>query len=146
LISAYLKNFDIEKLELALESEDLAVWKIHKNSEIMQTIKNAGKKFIEQPFFIKETCLMPPFYLSGRLDAVIYHEGKYIIFDWKTENLPKNPEDDIQTVVYMYCVSKLFKTKNIQMKYCSIKEQKTVTCGFSDNLPDKICSIIKKHN
>ena len=57
----------------------------------------------------------------------------YTIYDWKSENLPKDPENDIQTTVYLYSASKLFNTENIKITYASIKNLETHEVAYDKN-------------
>ena len=57
------------------------------------------------------------------MNTPIYKENnEYIIYDWKTLNLPKDPENDLQSVVYLYFSNKIFDSKKIKIKYLSIEK------------------------
>lgn len=144
LICYYLKNFNIEKYENALSEEEKIIWTKVKNSSIVQAAKEAQKKYVEQPFYVKEQLSDKEFYLTGRFDAVIKNGEDYIILDWKTKNLPKNPEFDIQTMVYTFCASKLFKTKKIKMVYYSLEMGLNIEVDYREEYSDKIKEIVKK--
>ena len=58
----------------------------------------------EYPFLIKEELNNENYYLTGRFDAIYKKDSEYIIYDWKTLNLPKNPKDDLQSIVYIYAL------------------------------------------
>ena len=77
------------------------------------------------------------YYLTGRFDA-IYKDENYIIYDWKTLNIPKNAEEDLQTIVYLYCASKIFNTQNIKIRYVSVEKSDFKDIEFKD------CEIYKK--
>ena len=59
------------------------------------------------------------------------------------KNLPKNPEDDLQTIVYFEAAKKLFKTENIEMIYYSLTDEVQIKVSYSDNL-DRIKNIVSK--
>ncbi len=128
LICYLLRGYSTEKFECALNFEEIQIWEKIKSSEIINFALSGKEKFIEQPFFIKDNLGNFTFYLTGRFDAVIKNDDKLTILDWKTKTLPKNPNTDIQTIVYMYCATKLFKSKNLEMVYYSLQEgdKKTV--------------------
>ena len=88
------------------------------------------------------------FYLTGRFDAVLLDKNPKIqIYDWKTINLPKNPNDDIQTIVYLYAASKLYKTNDILITYLSLTKDENTTIAFdsADNYLAKITAIVNKY-
>ena len=139
LIYYYIKGFDIKKIEENLDENIKSIWEKIKNSKILD--KNFV--FTEVGFLIK----LDNYFLDGRFDA-IYKEGdQYTIVDWKTKNLPKNPKSDIQTLVYLYCASKLLKTKKIKMKYITLKSLEEAEIGFGDekDYEKRILEIIKKY-
>ena len=88
------------------------------------------------------------YYLVGRYDAIYKENNQYIIYDWKTLNLPKNPNDDLQSIVYLYCASKIFKTENIKMRYLSIEKLDFIDVDFESvqKYKNRIDSIISKLN
>ena len=61
-------------------------------------------------------------------------------------NLPKDAESDIQTVVYLYAASKLYKTENVSITYVSLtkNESKTVSFDPEFNYLSRISGIVKK--
>ena len=76
-----------------------------------------------------------------------YEENnQYIIYDWKTLNLPKNPQDDLQSVVYLYCASKIFNTQKVKMRYLSIEKLEFIDVDFENTqkYKNRIDSIILK--
>ena len=86
------------------------------------------------------------YYLTGRFDALYKKGDEYIIYDWKTLNLPKNPSYDLQSVVYMYCASKIFNTKNIKMRYLSLEKLDIVEVDYlnDEKYKERIEKIIQK--
>ena len=64
----------------------------------------------------------------------------------KLKNIPQNPKDDLQSIVYLYCASKIFNTKNIAIKYISLETQQIAEIDFIDEKAylDKIFNIIEK--
>ncbi len=127
LIFYHLKGFNIKKIEAALGVHEKQIWENFKNSGILDN------NFImfEKTFLTKCALCGRNFFLTGRLDAVYEKDGHYTIMDWKLKNLPKNPENDLQSVIYLYCASKLLNTENIQMQYCTLEGLKSVTVTYA---------------
>lgn len=130
--------------------------------------------YIEQPFLIKctresvsggaldEFSPVNIFYLTGRFDAVLYCDNKnndaannatdtikaprVEIYDWKMVNIPENPESDIQSLVYLYSASKLYKSKNVSITYVSLTKNESVTVKFDPEFGylSRISEIVRK--
>ena len=143
LICYYVKNFDISRLLLDLSSEELRFWK-----GLEEKLKTIKSKFIktEYSFLTKERLGDKFYYLTGRFDGILQNDNDFIIYDWKTLNLPLNPCEDLQSVVYLYVLSKIYNTNKIKMRYLSIEKLNTVDVEFSDldNYKKRIDKIILK--
>lgn len=129
LICAYIKGFEIEKATLELDEKEKEIWQ-----KLKVEIDKIKKYFIknEYSFLIKESHNSEYYYLTGRFDGIAKINDEYIIYDWKTLNLPKDPENDLQTVVYLFCASKIFKSEKIKMRYLSIEKLNSVEICFKD--------------
>jgi len=129
LICSYIKGFDVTKLLLDMDDKEQNHW-INLEKKL-QKIKH-GFINTEYSFLIKEKLNGVAYFLTGRFDA-IYKEGEnYTIYDWKTMNLPKNPESDLQSIVYLYALSKIYKTEKIKLRYLSIEKLETIDVHFSN--------------
>lgn len=165
----YLKGFDMTKIEASLSEADRIFLNNIKTFDEVEKLKNAKNKDIEQPFLIKcahkqntAPCTQNPmstqdaandtFFLTGRFDAVLRNDfqntknPKIKIYDWKTQNLPKNPENDIQTMVYLYSSSKLYKTQDISITYVSLTKNEAVEIPYNKERDyfSAILNIVKK--
>lgn len=144
MISYYLKNFDITKILNSLNQDEKEILE----KTLTLDIFKEKEKFIksEETFLIK--CCKDDliFYLSGRFDAIFKDGEKFIIYDWKSKNIPQNPRDDLQSIVYLYCASKIFNTKNIAIKYISLENQQITQTNFEDENAylERIFNIVKK--
>ena len=144
MISYYLKNFDITKILNSLNQDEKEILE----KTLALDIFREKEKFIksEETFLIK--CCKDDliFYLSGRFDAIFKDGEKFIIYDWKSKNIPQNPQDDLQSIVYLYCASKIFNTKNIAIKYISLENQQITQTNFEDENAylERIFNIVKK--
>lgn len=143
LICYYINNFDVSKLIEDLNKQEQNIWKNLEN-----ILKDKKENFIhtEYPFLIKNELNKWNYYLTGRYDAIYKENSQYIIYDWKTLNLPKNPQDDLQSIVYLYCASKIFNTEIIKMRYLSIEKLDFVDINFesTQKYKNRIDSIILK--
>lgn len=144
LICSYLKGYDIKKMLSCLETSEFDAF-----NKFLKTIEDKKDNFIEKEysFLIKENLQNIPYYLIGRFDAIYKDDEGYIIYDWKTLNLPKDAQDDLQTVTYMYALSKIFNSEKIKMRYVSIEGAKYKDVQFKDNKTYKkrIDDIVSKY-
>ncbi len=101
IASYYIKGFDVSKLENALSEKEKQIWNYLKTTEYFkyellkseyQLSAHLGKNWI-----------------GGRLDALVKDRDKYYILDYKTGEIPKNPEYDYQTMIYLLCADKFLK-------------------------------------
>lgn len=143
----YLKSFDTSKIESAFAEYDSDFINKIKDFDVIKILKSAEIKYIEQPFLIKCTpentgC----FYLTGRFDAVLTNGGEIKIYDWKTASLPKDPENDLQTVVYLYAASKLYGTENVTIEYISLTKNESVKINYTPefNYFKRIFDVVQK--
>ena len=144
LICAYLKGYDISKVLSVLEFDTKELFE-----KFINSIKDNRQNFIktEYPFLIKEELDNMSYYLSGRFDAIYKDGEKYIIYDWKTLNFPKDPQDDMQTIVYLYCASVIFSTADLIMRYVSIEKNEFYDVNFAKAFiyKEKIDNTILKY-
>ncbi len=143
LICFYIRGFDVSRLVLDLNKKEFTFWQ--KLEEKLKPIKSNFIK-TEYSFLIKDEVNNIPYYLTGRFDGIFKDENGYIIYDWKTLNLPKNPYDNLQSVVYLYALNKIYKTNKIKMRYLSIEKLETLDVDFVSNekYKEKIDKIILK--
>ena len=143
-ICYYLRGFNMDKIYNSLEQ---------KEKEMLQNVLkldifNQKEKFIktEESFLVKVRGDKFNFYLTGRFDAIYKDNDGYIIFDWKSKNIPQNPQEELQSVVYLYCASEIFNTQNIKIQYLSLEKQTSTTVEFKDKNQylKRICSIADK--
>ena len=96
LANYYHRGADISKLETALTDEEKIIWERLKHNEYF------SKKCLHSEYPI--TARLEDIWIFGRLDAIV-HDGadnagskSYWILDYKTGAIPKNPENDFQTM------------------------------------------------
>ena len=122
LASYYLRGENIDNMEKALNLKEAELWSYLKNIKYFR-LKTVGTEYnlsikIENNYF------------GGRIDALVEYNSHYYILDYKTGSVPKNPKYDYQTMVYMLCVNRFFKTKNVTFVYIDLKNK----CEFSVDL------------
>ena len=115
----YLKGDDVSRFETALTPDESEVWARLKENEFfnMQTYR------AEFDLNVK----IDRFWVGGRLDAVVTDgAGNYYILDYKTGAVPKNPEEDLQTLVYLAALEAHLKGefKSLKFVYIDLKNNK----------------------
>ena len=140
LANYYLKNYNIDKLEKALTPDEETLWNALKN------IKQFQYDYIESEYNL--TSKIDKFWISGRLDALVKNNKDYYILDYKTGQIPQNPEYDYQTIIYLLMVNKLIKNySSLNFVYIDLKNQKTTEIRFTDKLKqeyeEKLLKILK---
>ena len=123
LANYYLRGDDISKLEKALTNDEKTLWENLKQNEYFQ------KKYVNSEYNL--SCKVGEFWVGGRLDAVVLDETNYYILDYKTGQIPKNPEFDFQTMVYLLCLSKKLKNNNIKFVYIDLKNNENCIIDFT---------------
>ena len=135
LANYYLRGDDISKMEKALNSEELKLWQILKQNKFF------NKTYVNSEYNL--SCKVGNYWVGGRLDALmkdnlsskgegdsICEGGGYYILDYKTGSIPKNPEYDYQTSIYLLSASKMYG-KNLKFIYIDLKNNQNVLIDFS---------------
>ncbi len=136
LASYYLKGENIDKMEKSLEHKEAELWKYLKGVNYFKfntvnTEYNLSVK-IGNNFF------------GGRLDALVENNGHYYILDYKTGSAPKNAQYDYQTMIYMLCVNKFFKTENVTFVYIDLKNKCEVSTILTKELIEEYENALVK--
>ncbi len=123
----YLRGDDITKLEPVLNNEEKRIWETLKSNPYFQ------KKYVKSEYSI--SCKVGDYWIGGRLDALMTSDNDLFILDYKTGTVPKKPEQDFQTMVYLLCVSKLYKeANNLSFVYIDLKNNENHVVEFNDEL------------
>lgn len=137
LANYYLQGEDISKLEKTLNSEEAATW------EMLKSNKYFSMEYLKSEYNL--SCKIDNFWVGGRLDALVKDGKNYYILDYKTGSLPKNPEFDYQTMVYLIAASKFFNDfEQLSFVYIDLKNNKTREIKFSRELNEQYTSELKK--
>lgn len=118
----YLRGDDISKLEKALNPNEKQVWEILKQNEFFQ------KTYVNSEYNL--SCKIGEYWIGGRLDAIVKDKSGFYILDYKTGQIPKNPEYDFQTIVYLLCAYKKFG-QNLKFVYIDLKNNQNCVINFS---------------
>ena len=164
LANYYLKGADISKFEPTLNATENEAWNNLKKNGFFNL------KYVNSEYNL--SCKVEDFWIGGRLDAVVKQEDVgiamptyssnetpktqktiYYILDYKTGSIPKNPEYDYQTMVYLLCLSGAqFVTPQDNLKFIYIDLKNNQNCVIDFNKSKKqeyekaiieICSIIE---
>lgn len=122
LANYYLRGDDISKMEKALNSEELKLWEILKQNEFF------NKTYVNSEYNL--SCKVDNYWIGGRLDALMKDDKNYYILDYKTGSIPKNPEYDYQTSIYLLSASKMYG-KNLKFVYIDLKNNQNCIIDFT---------------
>ena len=143
LINYKFKGFDIKKQLQSLNSPEnknlFALW---------QNFLSFKIDSVEKSEFTFTVPFSEKIILTGRVDAIRKVNNGFEILDWKTGNSKNiNPENDMQTVIYLYSIYKFLACQgladnpvNLSLTYYFLKDKTSVTVGFS---PDKLSRFQK---
>lgn len=125
LANYYLKGDDISKFEPTLNENEKIAWNNLKSNEFF------SYKYVNSEYNL--SCKIGDYWIGGRLDAIVKkHKNEsetYYILDYKTGSIPKNPEYDYQTMVYLLCLSSApFITPQDQIKFVYIDLKNNQNC------------------
>lgn len=125
LANYYLKGDDISKFEPTLNENEKIAWNHLKSNEFF------SYKYVNSEYNL--SCKIGDYWIGGRLDAIVKkHKNEsetYYILDYKTGSIPKNPEYDYQTMVYLLCLSSApFITPQDQIKFVYIDLKNNQNC------------------
>ena len=133
----YLRGDNIDKLEKALNNEEIQIWQSLKKNPYFQ------KTYVNSEYNI--SCKIDEFWIGGRLDALVKDNDAYYILDYKTGTIPQSPEKDFQTIVYLLCTDKILKEYNsLSFVYIDLKNNTNNIIQFDTNKKDFYLEQIKK--
>lgn len=147
LASYFLNKSDISKMEQTLNSDEKIYWQSLKNNKYLSFETVATEYNL--------SCKVGDFWVGGRLDAIVKKGNDYFILDYKTGNIPQNPENDFQTMVYLLATKEILKQKNIDFNslafvYIGLKQNEEKLILFDEEMKktyeEKLTQICKKIN
>lgn len=130
LANYYLKGDDISKFEPTLNENEKIAWNNLKSNEFF------SYKYVNSEYNL--SCKIGDYWIGGRLDAIVKkHKNEsetYYILDYKTGSIPKNPEYDYQTMVYLLCLSSapfITPQDDIKFVYIDLKNNQNCVIDFT---------------
>jgi CRISPR/Cas system-associated exonuclease Cas4 (RecB family) len=128
LANYFLQGVNISRIETALTDSEREVWK---------TL--LANPFFQKDYFKSEyqlSCKIGEFWVGGRLDAVVTTGDEFYILDYKTGSIPKNPEYDYQTMVYLLALDRFLKGKysSLSFVYINLKDKQNHVIQFIPTL------------
>lgn len=144
LANYYLNGENIEKMEKILTVDEKIAWEALKSN-----------KYFQLNMFNTEynlSCKVDKYWIGGRLDALMNNGKDYFILDYKTGYLPKNAEQDFQTIIYLLAADKFLQRKSgytsLKFIYLGLKESKekeiSLTPELKKQYEEKIVETCKK--
>ncbi|MDD3012507.1 MAG: PD-(D/E)XK nuclease family protein [Candidatus Gastranaerophilales bacterium] len=137
LMDYYLRGFDVDNLVNNADQDVQEVWNNIKDYELLKN------KVIATEWGFNCRIGKTNYWLNGRIDAIFHDKesGKYIIADWKTGIIPKNPEETFQHIIYLYAFYKChkdlkldIKPENLMFQYIKVSNQiDTFSIDFLQN-------------
>lgn len=123
----YIQGVKIDKLETALSSDEKFIWE----KLLQNTYYN--KECFKSEFVL--SVKLKDFWLGGRIDAIVHDGDEFYIIDYKTGEIPKQPENDYQTMVYLMCLDKYLSNYNsLSFVYIDLKNDKNYKIDFSSKM------------
>lgn len=144
LANYYLQGADVYKMEMVLNGSEKAVW------DALKTSKYFKLNVVNTEYNL--SCKVGNYWIGGRLDAFMNDGKDYYILDYKTGNIPQNPQADLQTIVYLLSADKYLIKKggynSLKFVYLGLKqgEEKEIllTPELKKQYEQKIISICEK--
>lgn len=155
LANYYLQKIKIDRIETALNDTEREVWELLKqntfyNMDYLKSEFTLGIKLFPHLTLGKGTVAVAVeaspkstntgevYYIGGRLDALVHNGENYYILDYKTGSIPKNPEFDPQTMIYLLCADRYLKNYNsLSFVYIDLKNKKNHVIEFNEELKNK---------
>lgn len=141
LINYHFNGQNVEKLLPVLSGDEMVLW------ENFLSLNKTTPLESEYSFLVR----FDDVWLTGRMDAVFYEDGKIIIADWKTGNFKHKEDEMFQTMFYLYAASVIFLKNgmvrdysDISMVYYLLKDSSNIKISFNDELFSVFGNCIKK--
>ena len=131
LANYYLRGDNIEKFLSTLSEEEFSLWQRLLKNEFFQ------KKYVNSEYNL--SAKLGEFWVGGRLDAFMKSDKDFFLLDYKTGKIPKNPQEDFQTMIYLLCADRILEkgwgnNYSLTFVYIDLKNDKNHTIEFSKTL------------
>lgn len=164
LANYYLQGEDVSKMEKVLNQNEKIAWEALKASKyfelnVINTEYSLSGKIDKYWIGGRLDALMSgitltpsPSPLKGEGEGLINPLNEYFILDYKTGNIPQNPQNDLQTIVYLLSADKYLSRKggynSLKFVYLGLKqsEEKEIllTPDLKKQYEQKIISLCEK--
>lgn len=125
LANYFLRGVNISRIETSLTPEEKELWNLL-----------LGNQFFKKDYYNSEyqlSCKIGDYWVGGRLDAVVYDEKSFYILDYKTGSIPKTPEFDYQTMIYLLAMdAHLGQYDGLAFVYINLKDKKNYVIPFNE--------------
>lgn len=130
LANYYLNGENIAKMEKVLTADEKITWESLKSNKYFKlNVHNTEYNL---------SCKIDKYWIGGRFDALVFNDKNYIILDYKTGYLPKDAEQDFQTITYLLCGGKYLQAKggydSLEFVYLGLKNNVEKKILFTDDL------------
>ena len=151
LANYYLQKIKIDRIETALNKQEKEIWELLRqnpfyNKDYVKSEFTLSIKLTPLPLgkgavageLVSHADAGEGYWLGGRLDALVQTGENYFILDYKTGSIPKNPEYDVQTMIYLLCADKYLKNYNsLSFVYIDLKNRQNHVIEFTPELKTK---------
>lgn len=135
LANYWLRGQEISKFETILSDEEKILWSKLKNNEYLK------KEYINSEYTLNRK--IGEYFVTGRIDALVKSGNDYFILDYKTGSVPKNPEYDFQTMIYLLMVKEYFPDINsVAFVYIDLKNNLNKEIVLTDELEKEYKELI----
>ena len=140
LANYYLRGDDISRLVTELNEDERVIWGMLLKNEYFQ------KEYVKSEYNL--SCKVGDYWIGGRIDAIVKDENNLYILDYKTGSIPKDAENDYQTMVYLLTLISFVKCANIGISihfvYIDLKNNNNFVIDFDENKKKEYeCQIIE---
>ncbi len=137
LANYFLQGVNISRIETALTESERQAWELLLNNPYFR------KDCLHSEYTL--TCKLGEYRVGGRLDAVVCDGENYYILDYKTGSIPKNPEYDFQTMVYLLCLDRVLASyESLSFVYINLKDRKDYVIEFDPKLKSKYEELVEE--
>ena len=143
LANYYLQKVKIDRIETALNEQEREIWELLKqnpfyNLDYVKSEFTLSIKLTPHPALSPNKQGNNSYWLGGRLDALVKTDKDYYILDYKTGSIPKTPEFDPQTMIYLLCADRYLKEYNsLSFVYIDLKNKQNHVIKFTPELKTK---------
>mgnify|MGYP000787992428 CR=1 FL=1 len=135
LANYFLQGINISRIESALTQSECEVWNCLLNNPFFQKECYKSEYQLSCRLINSSSSVETVFWVGGRLDAVVHDFDEYYILDYKTGSIPKCPEYDAQTMIYLLSLDRFLKNyDSLSFVYIDLKNKNNYVIKFNQIL------------